>query len=133
LLLLATSARDALGLGVLAVAILLIDLAIVRVDDLPMPRSGFWWRLLELARSNWPPSANFAGATLAVIATLQASLALGLLAAFWWAALQLMPMVDYHRVATGADRPQSPLRWFGPAVGLAAGLAPALVLRMLRL
>lgn len=133
LLLLAISARDSLGLGALAVAVLLIDLAIVRVDDIPALRSGFWRRVLELARSDWPPSATFAGATIAVIATLQASLALGLLAAVWWAALQLMPMLDYHRLTTGPERPQSPLRWLGPVIGLACGVAPAVVLRMLRL
>ena len=133
LLLLSISARDALGLGALAAAVLLIDLAIVRVDDLPALRSGFWRRLLELARSDWPPSATFAGATIAVIAMLQASLALGLLAAVWWAALQLMPLLDHHRLTIAPERPQSPLRWLGPVIGLACGVAPALVLRMLRL
>lgn len=133
LLLLAISARDALGLGALAVAVLLIDLAMVRVDDVPALRSGFWRRVLELARSDWPPSATFAGAVIAVIATLQASLALGLLAAGWWAALQLMPLLDHQRLTTAPERPHSPLRWLGPVIGLACGVGPAVVLRMLRL
>src|SRR5207248_1134154 len=62
LLLLAIGARDSFGLGELAVILLLIDLAIVRVDDVPGPASGWSGRLILLARSNWPPSATFAGA-----------------------------------------------------------------------
>lgn len=133
LLLVAISARDALGLGALAVALIVIDLAIVRVDDMPVATTGLAGRLLRLARSNWPPSVTFAGASLAVIAALQASLALGLLAAALWAALQLAPMVDHHLLTSGPERPQSAVRWLGPVLGLAVGIAPAVVLRMLRL
>jgi hypothetical protein len=133
LLLLAISARDALGLGALAMALMLVDLAIVRVDDMPGPTLGLAGRLLRLGRSNWPPSATFAGASLAVIAALQASLALGLLAAVMWAGLQLAPLLDHHLLASGPERPQSRVRWLGPALGLAVGIAPAVVLRMLRL
>src|SRR5205823_1993733 len=81
LLLLGISARDSLGLGTLAVALLLIDLAIVRIEVMPERWSGTAARLVLLARSNWPPAVTFAGASMAVIATLQASLGLGLLAA----------------------------------------------------
>lgn len=133
LLLLAISARDALGLGALALALIVIDLVIVRLDDMPPLGSGLRGRVLRLARSNWPASATFAGASLAVVASLQASLALGLLAAVLWAGLQLAPMVDHHLLASGPERPRSRVRWLGPALGLAVGIAPAVVLRMLRL
>src|SRR6202035_4245147 len=53
LLLIAISARDALGLGALAAVLLLIDAAIVRTDDLLLS-SSWWSRLVVLARSNWP-------------------------------------------------------------------------------
>ena len=132
LLLLAIGARDSLGLGELAVVLLLVDLAIVRIDHLPAA-SDRVARMVFLARSNWPPSATFAGATLAVIGALQASLVLGLLAAIMLAALQLAPLLDRHALAPGPERPRSSLRWIGPVVSIACGIAPALVLRMLRL
>jgi hypothetical protein len=133
LLLLGIGARDALGLGQLAAALLLIDLAIVRLDDLPSPRLGAAARLITLARSNWPPSVTFAGAAIAVIAALQAALSLGLLAALLLAALQLAPLIDGHALAPPPERPRSALRWIAPALSIACGVAPALVLRMLRL
>jgi len=133
LLLLAISARDSLGLGQLAAALLLIDLAIVRIDVLPARRSGLGARLVTLARSNWPPSVTFAGAALAVIAALQAALSLGLLAALVLAALQLAPLIDRHALAPSPERPRSALRWIGPMLSIACGVGPALVLRMLRL
>ena len=133
LLLLAIGARDSLGLGAVAVVLLLIDLAIVRIDALPEAVSGWSARLISLARSNWPPSATFAGATLAMIGALQASLVLGLLAAIMFAVLQLAPLLDRHALAAGPERPRSSLRWIGPVVSIACGIAPALVLRMLRL
>ena len=132
LLLLAIGARDSLGLGELAVVLLLVDLAIVRIDHLPAA-SDRVARMVFLARSNWPPSATFAGATLAVIGALQASLVLGLLAAIMLAALQLAPLLDRQALASGPERPRSSLRWIGPVVSIACGIAPALVLRMLRL
>src|SRR5207247_357315 len=109
LLLLAMGARDSLGLGELAVVLLLVDLAIVRIDHLPAA-SGRVARMVFLARSNWPPSATFAGATLAVIGALQASLVLGLLAAIMLAALQLAPLLDRQALASGPERPRSSLR-----------------------
>jgi hypothetical protein len=133
LLLLAISARDSLGLGDLAAALLLVDLAIVRIDDPPLPRSGAAGRLVTLALSNWPPSLTFAGAAIAVIAALQAALSLGLLAALVLAALQLAPLFDRHALAPSSERPRSALRWIGPTLSIACGVAPALVLRMLRL
>ena len=132
LLLLAISARDALGLGVLAAVLLLIDAAIVRIDDTPSPSSR-WSRLVVLARSNWPASITFAAATITVIAALQAGLALGLFAATLIAALQLAPLIDRHAVALAAERPRSALQWVGPALSIGCGIAPALVLRMLQL
>ena len=133
LLLLAIGARDALGLGELAVVLLVIDLALVRNDDLGGVARGWMGRLLTLARSSWPPAVTFAGATLAVIADLQASLALGLLAALTWAGLQLAPLVDARSRMAAPERPRSALRMVGPVLSIACGIAPALILRMLRL
>jgi hypothetical protein len=132
LLLLAISARDALGLGALAVVLLLIDAAIVRIDDIPSPSSR-WSKLVVLARSNWPGSITFAAASITVIAALQAGLALGLLAATLLALLQLAPLVDHHAASPSPGRPRSALQWVGPALSIGCGIAPALVLRMLQL
>jgi hypothetical protein len=132
LLLLAISARDALGLGALAAVLLLIDAAVVRIDHIPSPSSR-WSRLVVLARSTWPGSITFAAAAITVIAALQAGLALGLLAASLLAALQLAPLVDHHAAAPAPARPRSALQWVGPALSIACGIAPALVLRMLQL
>jgi hypothetical protein len=132
LLLSAISARDALGLGALAAVLLLIDAAIVRIDDLPSP-SLPWSRLVVLARSNWPGSITFAAATITVIAALQAGLALGLLAATLLALLQLAPLVDRHATAPAPARPRSALQWVGPALSIGCGVAPALLLRMIQL
>ena len=68
-----------------------------------------------------------------MIGALQASLVLGLLAAIMFAVLQLAPLLDRHALAAGPERPRSSLRWIGPVVSIACGIAPALVLRMLRL
>jgi hypothetical protein len=133
LLLLAISARDSLGLGALAAALLLVDLAIVRIEAMPERWSGTAARLVLLARSNWPPAVTFAGAAIAVIAALQAGLALGLLAALVLAALQLAPLLDRHALTPSLQRPRSALGWVGPALSIACGVAPALLLRMLRL
>src|SRR5207244_12473048 len=89
-------------------------------------------RLVRLARSNWPPAVTFAGASMAVIAALQASLALGMLAALLLAGLQLAPLLDGHALAPSPQRPRSPLGWVVPAVSIACGVAPALLLHMLR-
>ncbi len=133
LLLLGISARDSLGLGALAAALLVVDLAIVRIEAMPERWSGTAARLVLLARSNWPPAVTFAGAAIAVIAALQASLVLGLLAALVLAALQLAPLLDRHALAPSLGRPRSALGWVGPALSIACGVAPALLLRMLRL
>jgi hypothetical protein len=133
LLLLGISARDALGLGALAAALLLVDLAIVRIEVMPERWSGIAARVVLLARSNWPPAVTFAGASMAVIAALQASLALGVLAALALAGLQLAPLLDGHALASSPQRPRSALGWVSPAVSIACGVAPALLLRMLRL
>jgi len=68
-----------------------------------------------------------------VIATIQAGLALGLLAAALLAALQLAPLVDRHAASAAPARPRSALHWVGPAVSIGCGIAPALVLRMIQL
>lgn len=133
LLLLALSARDAPGLGALGAALLMTDLAIVRLDDRGAHVSGFTQGLLTWARSNWPGSLTFAGGTVTVIAALQASLALGLLAALLLAALQLAPLLDGNALAAAPERPHGRVRWMEPALSIAFGIAPALVLRMLRL
>lgn len=133
LLLLASGARDALGLGVLAAALLLIDLAIVRIEVMPERWSGAAARLVLLARSNWPAAVTFAAGSVAVIASLQASLALGLLAALLLAGLQLAPLFDGHALAPSPERPRSALGWVSPVLSIACGVGPALLLRMLRL
>lgn len=134
LLLLAVSARDPLGLGLLAAVLLLVDLAIVRsaptpaVLTTPDPRGG----LLALARSAWPPSVRFAAMTLTVAAALQASVGMGLLAAGLVAGVQLAPLMDHAPLATDAPLPRTLRTWLAPALSLACGIAPALILRMLR-
>ena len=133
LLLLGISAHDPLGLGELAAVLLLVDLALVRISDPSLARSGWAGRVVLLARSNWPPAVTFAGAAFAVIAALQASLPLGLLAALLLAGLQLAPLLDRHALAPSPERPRSALGWIGPALSIACGMAPALLLRMLRL
>jgi hypothetical protein len=130
LLLVAISARDALGLGGLAVVLLLIDAAIVRIDDIPSPSTRFT-ELVALARSNWPGSITFAAAAIAVIAALQAGLALGLLAATLLAGLQLAPVKNGRTSTTAPERPRSALQWVGPALSIGCGIAPAALLRML--
>jgi hypothetical protein len=131
LMLVALSSRDAPGLGALALVLLVIAYAIVRLD--PMSGDGLDRRLRLLARSNWPPSVMFAAATLSVTAALPASLALGLLAAGMVAALQLAPLIDGQLTAPAPERPGSTLPWLSALLSIATGLAPSLVLRMLRL
>ena len=133
LLLLAIAARDSFGLGELAVVLLLIDLVLVRTGDAREVARGWAGRLLSLARASWPPSVTFAGATMAVLADLQASLALGLLAALTWAGLQVAPLIDRHALTPAPEQPRSAMRWIGPAISIACGVSPALILRMLRL
>jgi hypothetical protein len=55
------------------------------------------------------------------------------LAALVLAALQLAPLLDRHTLAPSLERPRSALGWVGPTLSIACGLAPALLLRMLRL
>ena len=95
--------------------------------------------MLKLARQQPAKfSELFGGANLylpVLGASLLFSLALllGLLAAIMLAALQLAPLLDRQALAAGPERPRSSLRWIGPVVSIACGIAPALVLRMLRL
>lgn len=131
ILLLATSARDPLGLGALATALLLVDLSVVRARPLDRATGNSWLgRLRLLAVSNWPPAITFAGVTLGVIAALQASLALGLLAAAMVGLLQLAPVLD-SRMETEPSRAIG--GWLPSAISLLSGVAPGVVLRMLRL
>jgi hypothetical protein len=133
LLLLAISARDAPGLGALAVVLLVIDLALVRPGVVSAQPTSLAAGLLTLAKSCWPPSVTFAGATFAVIAALQASLALGLLAALMLAGLVVAPLFDRDVATPVSERPRSSFQWIAPALSIACGVAPAVVLRMLRL
>jgi hypothetical protein len=133
LMLVGLSARDSLGLGALAVVLLLIAFAITRLDQPSSTGARLDRRLRLLARSNWPPSISFAGASLTVIAALPASLALGLLAAGLVAVLQLAPLIEGQPRAPAPERPGSSLGWISPALSIACGVAPSLVLRMLRL
>jgi len=134
LLLLAVGAHDPLGLGALAAILLLVDLALVRAhssDRDLLPGGRLRW-LAQLATSSWPPAVRFAAVTVAVAAVLQTSLPWGLLAAGFLAALKLVPLIrrDDRPLRTAAGR--TARAWLGPAMSLACGVAPALVLRMLR-
>ena len=136
LLLLAVAAHDSLGLGVLAAVLLLVDLVISGAVPDPLPPRSVGLTvvtsLLLLSRSGWPPTVRFAAVTLALIAALQTSLAAGLLAALLSLGLKFSPLLK--PAAAGADGrvPAARFRLLGPALSLACGLGPALVLRMLR-
>jgi len=136
LLLLAVAAHDTLGLGTLAAVLLLVDLVVTGAapEPLPLRSAGHHGMpsLLLLARSGWPPTVRFAAVTLAVIAALQTSLASGLLAAVLLLGLKISPILEPAE-AGGADRVRTARFWLlAPALSLACGLAPALILRMLR-
>jgi hypothetical protein len=134
LLLMAVAAHDTLGLGILASVLLLIDLVVSGSipDRLPRRAVGFYsMPVVLLARSGWPPGVRFAGVTIAVIAALQTSLGSGLLAALLLLGLKFSPVLT-PVAARGDDQPRTVRYWAAPALSLACGLAPALVLRMLR-
>ena len=132
LLLLAVAAHDNLGLGIVASVLLLIAMVVTQATPDPAdPGAGAWSRsLMLLARSGWPPTVRFAGVTLAAIAALQTSLAAGLLAALLLAGLKFSPLIE--PAAAGEGKLTAARDWLAPAISLACGLAPALVLRMLR-
>ncbi len=134
LLLLAVAAHDPLGLGALAVFLLLVDLALVRVQstDRELLKAGPLRWVAELATSSWPPAVRFAAVTIAVAAVLQTSLPWGLLAAGFLAALKLAPLIRRDARPAQIGNGQTVRAWLAPALSLACGLAPALVLRMLR-
>ncbi len=141
LLLLAVAAHDALGLGALAAVLLIVDLISApgvrsfASGPAGSPRRRRLGLVVGLARSGWPPTARFAGVTLAVIAALQTSLAWGLLAAALLVALKVTPLIETATHPAGAGSPRAmrrSLALLAPALSLACGLAPALVLRMLR-
>ncbi len=123
-------------LGVLAAVLILVDLAIVQPASRHQPAAGagFGRFLQSLAATGWPPAAAFAGRALTVVAGLEANFALGILAAAIVLGLQLVPLLNDE-----AKRPQPHVRrsrildWIIPAVSLASGLFPAVVLRTLRL
>jgi hypothetical protein len=134
LLLLAVAAHDTLGLGILASVLLLVDLVVTRSapDTLPLRGVEFYGMpVLLLARSGWPPSVRFAGVTLALIAALQTSLGAGLLAALLLLGLKFSPVLT-PAAGSGDDQPRTVRSWAAPALSLACGVAPALVLRLLR-
>lgn len=133
LLLLAVAAHDSLGLGILASVLLLVDLIVTR--SIPLGAAGaapfHAMPVLLLARSGWPPGVRFAGVTLAVIAALQTSLTSGLLAALLLLGLKFSPLL--RRAAPASEQLSAARFWLiAPALSLACGLAPALLLRMLR-
>jgi hypothetical protein len=134
LLLLAVAAHDPLGLGALAAFLLLVDLALVRVrsTDRELLKAGPLRWVAELATSSWPPAVRFAAVTIAVAAVLQTSLPWGLLAAGFLAALKLAPLIRRDARPAQIGNGQTVRAWLAPALSLACGLAPALVLRMLR-
>ncbi len=134
LLLVAMGAHDPLGLGSLAALLLLVDLALVRQGPAAfgaLDRSHSMRWFVDLSTSGWPPTVRFAGVTLAVIAALQTSLSWGLLGAALLIAVKLGPVIE--PVAFAEARPRPSVRALvAPAVALACGIAPALLLRILR-
>jgi len=136
LLLLAVAAHDTLGLGILAAVLLLVDLDASGATPDPVPRKSAgpsrMASLLLLARSGWPPTVRFAAVTLAVIAALQTSLLSGLLAAALLLGLKFSPLLEPVTAGGGVQARTARFWLLAPALSLACGLAPALVLRMLR-
>lgn len=134
LLLLAAGAHDQAGLGQLAALLLVLDLALLpdrlQAESAAGALSGRRW-LLGLSASAWPPTLRFAGVTLAVIAALQTSLAWGLLAAALLMGLKLAPVIGRGPRAEPGAQP-SMRAATASIVALACGVAPALLLRMLR-
>ncbi|MDQ6709788.1 MAG: hypothetical protein M3Z11_04450 [Candidatus Dormibacteraeota bacterium] len=135
LLLVAVGAHDPLGLGSLAVLLLLVDLALVRQGPAAFgaldPSHPMRW-VVDLSTSGWPSTVRFAGVTLAVIAALQTSLGWGLLSAALLIAIKLGPVIEPVDSAEPARARLSIRALVAPAVALACGIAPALLLRMLR-
>src|SRR5207302_11506598 len=74
LVLLAIGARDSLGLGQLAVVLLVIDLTLARVGDIVDAGGGCVAGVVDVARSSWRRAVGFAGATVAVVADLEGAL-----------------------------------------------------------
>jgi hypothetical protein len=129
LLLLAIAAAS--PLGVLAASVLLVEIAIVSpltVRATPADVSP----VEVLAQSGWPPAIAFAGRVLAMIATLQQSVALGMMAGAMVVGLQLSPLKKRQPARPQLEQPPLSQRVV-PLVSLVLGFAPELLHRMLRL
>lgn len=101
------------AIGTLAAVLLVLDMLVMEATS--AAGAGPAWRPLRaLARSGWPPTAAFAGRTLAVLAAIETSALLGVVALALLFALLLSPLI----------RPEPDLQ---PAGARVRGLAMALV------
>jgi hypothetical protein len=118
-------------LGTLGAALLVIDLSLVQASaPTGPPAAGPLTAAALLARSGWPPAAAFAGRVLVLLAASATSPLLALTAVLLLAGLHLAPRWEAQPPA----RP-GPARlrdWLATGISLGAGIAPAVVLRMLQ-
>ena len=122
----------AVPLGMLGAALLVVDLALVQASAPSGPPAvGALARAGLLARSGWPPSAAFAGRVLVLLAATSASVLLAGTAILLLIGLQIAPRWDQPPPARSA--PRAGLRdWLAAGISLGAGVAPAVLLRMLQ-
>ena len=122
----------AVPLGLLGAALLVVDLALVQASaPSGPPAMGALARAGLLARSGWPPSAAFAGRVLVLLAATSASLLLAVTAILLVTGLQIAPRWDQPPPAR--PLPRAGLRdWLATGISLGAGVAPAVLLRMLQ-
>jgi len=99
--------------GTLAAVLLVVDVLVMEATAVAEPGPA-WRPLRALARSGWPPTVAFAGRTLAVLAAIETSALLGVVALVLLLALLLSPLFG----------PQAELQ---PAAARVRGLAMALV------
>jgi len=113
--------------GALAAILLVLDLLVIVVTAPPDAAAG-WQTLRGLARSGWPPTVAFAGRTLGVLAAIETSRLLGVVALGLLLGLLLAPMFTASPEAAPAG---SRVRGLVLAVvSLGTGLAPAWVARL---
>jgi hypothetical protein len=129
LLLLAVAASS--PLAILAVSVLLVEIAIISPTRVGKQQAGPE-SLQALAHSGWPPAIAFAARVLAVIATLQQSVPLGVMAIAVVAALQLTPLTD-RKAARPQPGPVHVRHLLPPLISMLFGLAPEILRRMAKL
>ena len=94
---------------------------------------GGRWLALEVAERAWATTIPGGAAYIGERDFARLISGVLLLTAVTWAGLQLAPLMDRHALAPAPARPRSALRMLGPVLSIACGVAPALILRMLRL